>query len=240
MDAETRRSVYTAVTDFVGDLEELPMNKNAKKSTPYNLYRRLLTHVKIDENDGSQMDKFTKGFVKFFKVNKCYLESDKELLKMPEKTSIFFSERVYLEIQKFIKYLEKEERENLTIIRQHLLTIYAIIKPSEEAFSALEESTDGASKMLKKMGFDKKSKEGQLVSNIVDKAQNVIECVDSSDPQDAIMALFASGGISDIVESIKNGAEDENGGGINMQTLLAGLQNAMGQVVTENKIVEEK
>ena len=241
MDIESRRSVYTAVKDLVDDLRILSINKNPKKPSPYNLYSRLLTHVKIDENDGLQMDKFIKGFLKFFKTNMCYLENNHELVKMPKGTNIVFSERVYLEIQRFIDYIAKKEEKNLTVIRQHLLTIHAIIKPSEEAFAALEETTEDASKMLKKMGIDKKSKEGQLVSNIVEKAQNVIKDVDSSNPQDAILALMTSGGLAEIINTINDGVSDGDAtGGLNLRALLDGMQNAVGGIVDkdEGKITE--
>lgn len=221
--------VISNLKDLVSALECFkPKNKGV---TPYNFYQRLLSKVDLskDENSG---DSFLKGLVQFFKTHEKLLENMKEFKKLPKKETIKFisdkgvSDRVYLEIQKFV-HLSTEE--NKDVIRKYLLVMKNIIEKHYDEFTVSISGSGSSKKMLNKMGLDPNTPEGQFISNIAQKTTDKVGNLGNvSDPMQAITQLFMGGGITEMVNGIKDGVEGKGGSQLNLGKLLKGMQNAVG------------
>lgn len=216
---------FKAIKAFVQDLWSV---FGGNQTTPLALYRRLLMKADEDDNDTvACINNFSQGFKVFLSNYEVNLESAEEFIKIPKGTVIRYkgnSERVFIEIQKFIFKSKADEKE---IIRQHLLTIAATIDPNEKTLEAL-----GSSPILEKFGMKDNSKEGQFVSNIMTKARKSMENVDTEDPTVAIMNLLGSGIVGEMVSGLKDGVE---GGTMDMQNLLKSMTGALNTVMEENQ-----
>lgn len=221
MDAEDSKVAFRAIRDFVDDLWDLFDNKS-KKTTPLGLYRRLTQCIKEDE-PGPGIDKCLSGFRLFLTTYSGCLSDPNEMMEtIPRDTVIRYgtSKNVYLEIQKYLYQTKGDDRE---VIRQHLLTIAAIIEPSEEALASLE----NAGNILGKMGLNDDSNESKFIGNIMGRARSAMENVNTEDPSEAIMGLLGSGLVPDIIQGLQSGVEN---GSLDMNKLLGGLQGAMASM----------
>lgn len=196
---------------------------SSKQVTPLALYHRLIQHIK-EEDPGPGIERCVSGFATFFRTYSACLSDSEEMMKtIPRDTVIRYgsSKNVYLEIQ---KYLYKARGDNREIIRQHLLTISAIIEPSEAALAEL----DAAAPLLERMGLNDGSKEGEFVTGIMQKAKSAMENVETDDPSAAIMGLFSSGIVTDMVQGLQSGVQD---GTMDMNKLLGSMQGALASVM---------
>lgn len=235
---ENHGTTFDAIKDFLSELWGVFGSPTQK--TPLALYNRLISKVEFEHlNQG--VDKYISGFKIFFTNFEKSLETSKEFLNIPRETVIRYgdSNKVYIEIQKYIYKSTKEQKE---VIRQHLLTIAATIDPSEKKLSALNSNAA----ILEKMGRGG-SAESRQIQNVMDKAKKAMSKVETDDPTEAIAALFSSGVITDMMKDFQGGME--NGTLIpeklmsslqeSLTGVMGGVQDGEGEGINFDKIVLE-
>jgi len=216
---------FNGVKFFVDDLWFL-YGDNSTPS-PINLYKRLLS--KVDSGDTEVVNKFLNGFKYFLSTYEKQIVEGR-LLDIPKGVRVNYgdSKRVYLEIQ---KYIYKADDTTRLAIKQHLLTISAILDPSKEKLDQLDENK------IEDFGIDESTPEGRLFGDIMYQTREAMNGVDSSNPTIALMTLMKSGVISNMVNTLQNKAES---GEIDIQSLIGTMQTAMGSAMnTEQLAVED-
>ncbi len=215
---------YEAIQSLVSDLWSV---HKSTQNTPLSLYRRLMQKEDTDINQThDKMNNYVQGFRVFLSNYEESVKKMEDFVLIPKGTVIRYkdSERVYLEIQKYIYKADNEEKE---IIRKHLLTIAATIDPDEKTLTALESAP-----ILEKFNIKGNGKEGQFVSDIMRKAKKAMENSDADDPTTAIMGLLSSGVVTDMVKGLQGGVES---GAMDMTKLLTSMQGALSEVIESNK-----
>lgn len=200
----TQREAFNAILLFVNDLWDA--FGNPKKVTPLTLYHRLITSLKVSDNES--MAKIVDGFRRFLKTYELALLKGK-VEEIPENTKITYggSERVCLEIQKYF-YQSRASEETTAIIRQHLLTIGMILDPRADKITELEnvqkEREEAAAAVLP--GIDINTKEGRFINDIFETAKSGMEGVDTSDPMQAMMGVYRSGAFQKMMGGFNDGS----------------------------------
>jgi hypothetical protein len=206
---------FGAIVNFVGDLWET--FGKCSSVTPLALYNRLIVRIGLGDVDSIQ--KAIDGFKEFLGPQEKSIMSG-HLETIPRGTVIRYgtSDKVYLEVQKFIYQSDPQTKE---IIRQHLLTISTIIAPNKEKMAQLE-------KRISALNVDTSTREGRFINDIMEKAKTNMTDVDPQDPMKAMMTIFQSGIIQEMVVGLQQGV---GSGEMNMQTLLGTMQNAIGAIM---------
>lgn len=224
-DPETKknRDAFSAIVSFVNDLWDVFGNK--KKVSPLALYHRLTENLVI--SDTSSVTKIVDGFKVFFRAHELCILKD-ELEKIPRDVVIYYgdSKKVYLEIQKFI-YKTEDDSETRASLRKHLLNISTILDPTDSKIAELEkrEASGG-------LNVDTSTKEGQFIHNIMEKAKTSMADISTDKPMEAMMTIFKSGVIQDMVQGLQQGV---GSGEMSMQKLLGTMQSAIGAIMPEAK-----
>lgn len=230
---ERKIKAFTAIVNFVNDLSDV--FGSSKKVTPLSLYNRLVVkHIKF--TDINRIDEAIAGFNTFFvKYGDCLIKQEWD--KIPRDTIISYgtSESICLEIQ---KYLHQAGEEDKKVIRQHLLTIQAIIRPADN--NALLQELEkipmtglplGAPGDLKAaLKIDENTNEGRFISGIMNKTKEAMEGMDTSNPTTALLGLAQSGIVQDLIGGLQNGvANGQMDMGKLLQTMTGALQAFMPQ-----------
>ena len=208
---------FNAVITFVNDLWEV--FGTPKKATPLALYKRLISHIKFA--DAEAINKVLSGFRQFLVTYEDAIMHN-NLDSIPRGTQIKYgdSTSIYLDIQKFI-HQTKNDPDTREAIRQHLVTISAILEPDSKKLEELD-------KKLEDLNINLDSREGEFITGIMHKAKDSMEQVDTENPGQAIMGLLNSGVIQDMVVGLQQGV---NSGEMDMQKLLGSMQTAIGAVM---------
>lgn len=218
----TSNITFTAIKHFVEALVSVFGTGGGK--SPLGFYNRLISHVE-DKVSAQGVEKYVSGFKEFFSNFGSNLESIDDMMTIPRDTIIKYGdgERVYIEIQKFI-YKSKSQPDQLNIIRQHLLTISATIKPDENLLVALEKSP--------MQTFENADFGSSFVKTEMDNIREVLENenIDMSDPINAMTVLASSGVITGMIERLKNAVDS---GKLNPQKMLEGLQTTLADLMTD-------
>lgn len=206
----------TGFNAVVNCIEDLWSVFGSKKATPLALYRRLISHIKF--TDAEAINKSLSGFRQFLMIHDDYIIND-ELEKIPRGTVIKYgtNDRVYIDIQKYIYQSDKETKE---AIRQHLITISAILDPNDKKITELEKK---ASQML----TSSNSKEGEFISGIMSKAKNVMQQGDMDNPTQAIAGIFKSGLLQEMISGLQEGVES---GELSQEKLMSSMQGLTGMM----------
>lgn len=211
---------FNAVATFVKDLSSV--FGNTKKPTPLALYHRLIEHIEhIKPLDPEAVNKVLCGFRQFLVTYEDNIING-TLDSIPRGTVIKYgtSETVYLEIQKYI-YQTRKDPETREAIRQHLVTISAIIEPDEKKLDELD-------KRINDLNIDPNTREGEFITGIMHKAKDNMQEMDTNNPGQAIMSLLGSGIIQEMVVGLQQGVSS---GEMDMQKLLGSMQSAMGAIM---------
>jgi len=208
---------FAAVITFVNDLWDV--FGNPKKPTPLALYRRLVDHIKF--SDAEAINKVLSGFREFLVTYEDSIINNK-LDSIPRGTVIRYGESktVYLDIQKYI-YQTQKDLETREAIRQHLVTISAILEPDSKKLEELD-------KRISDLNIDMDSREGEFITGIMHKAKDSMENIDTENPGQAIMGLLSSGVIQDMVSGLQQGVSS---GEMDMAKLLGSMQTAIGAII---------
>ena len=211
---------FRAIKELISDLRELYSNPKS----PLALYNRLIQHIK-DNEQGPGINKCISGFVNFFDTHAKHLDSVELMMeKIPRGTTIPYgtSDKVFIEIQKFLHLADEESRE---AIRMHLLTIATIMEPDETALNNLDTATATSRSLQKdlltRMGLDADSKEGTFISDTMAEIQESMKDCKTDDPTAAIMGLMPM--IPGIMGKLRDGVTD---GSIDMTKLISSMGGA--------------
>lgn len=233
---------FSAIKSFVTDLWGI---YGSKTVTPLALYHRLLQKIKSEEKDRIKMT--VDGFIEFLKENEKYLITQ-EYNNIPMGTKITFglSPNISIDIQHYIHRSNSDTKE---AIRQHLLTIAIILSPSEEKITTLEKSqTDTVNvnsnvnnaptaneqeNAMKELGIDTTTQEGKFIGNIMDRTRIAMENVTTDNPMQAMMAMFQSGVLTDMIGGMQQGVDSGN---MDMGKLFGVMQHAMGSLAPPGKV----
>ena len=211
---EIHLKAFNAISEFVNDLWEA--YGDPTKVTPLALYRRLIQHIQFSHEEAimraiGPFQKFTK------KYNDIIIEGDLSKIHRGEVINYGENPRVLIEVQKFI---HKGDDQTKSIIHQHLLTISAILNPSEEALKELE-------KKMEAISLDD-SPEGQFLNEILEKARSSVGDSDTDNPMAAMGSLLQSGVVQDLFSGLQSGIAS---GEMDFQKLLGSMQGALGSLM---------
>lgn len=208
---------FGAIVNFVNDLWDVFGKANVV--TPLSLYHRLVSKITLSDVDG--IEKAVTGFKDFLTSNEVYLTSNK-LENIPRGVVIKYgaSDKIVLEIQKFIYQSDPSIKMS---IRQHLLTISAIIEPNKTRLAQLE-------KKIGDLGIDTNTVEGKFITDIMEKAKTSMASVNTDDPMQAMMAVFQSGIIGDMIGGLQNGVTS---GKMDIRALMSTMQKSIGSIMPE-------
>jgi hypothetical protein len=213
--------VFGAIVAFVEDLWE--GFGGSTKVTPLSLYHRLIQKMSFDNAVG--IEKIIQGFAKFFENYRVVVVSDK-LSDLPRDTKIHYGDnaKIYLDIQ---KYIYQADASTKNVIHQHLLTIAALIESDKARLDELE-------KRLKAAKLNENVAENKFVNNIMEKTKTAMEAIDPNEtnPMSAVMTLFKSGLVQDMISGIQEGVETGN---MNPEKLFGSLSTVVGQVMSQYK-----
>ena len=211
---------FNSVVTFVNDL--WLVFGNDKRVCPLALYRRLIEHIKFVDSEA--INKILCNFKEFLSTYEVNIMSN-TLEYIPRGTFITYgnSQKVYIDIQKFI-YKTKDDPETRETIRQHLITISAILEPNEKKLKELNKSIFP--------DIDSNStKEDIFINNIMGKAKSSMENMNQdSDPTTAIMGLLSSGIVQDMVFGLQEGVEN---GEMDVKKLLGTMNSAIGNLIPQ-------
>lgn len=181
-----------AVTLFVDALWDVFREEGVN---PLALYHRLLEKIKPE--DETEVTTCLSGFRRFLVTYHETLVSNR-MASIPADAVISYgtSKSVHLPIGAFIR---KADTDTVAVIRQHLLTISAILEPNSTRFT---EITDA----VKRAQVDTTTKEGSFVHNIMMRTAEIDTSADGN-PMTAITGLLSSGMLTDMVSSMTSGVQ---------------------------------
>lgn len=212
---------FTAVLSFVDDLWSVfgSDESKTKKKSPLYLYKYLVEKITFKDTNG--INTVLNSFKAFFAVHEDSIMND-NLQNIPRDTVIRYGEspRVYLEIQKYI-YQTQKDKPTQEAIRQHLITISSILEPNKKKLAELDKSLHAISN---------NSNEGQFISDIMGRAQskvNNLGDIDMNNPASAVMGLFQSGIITDMVAGMQEGVAS---GRMDPKKLMSTMQSMMSSM----------
>ena len=217
------KTVFESILGFVEACWDV-FGEKSSTSSPLYLYYTIINRINENKVDKVElgMQKCIDGFVAFFgKYVECLDDPKHMLEKIPRGTIIHYgdSEKIYLEIQRF---LYQSKRDNREVLRQHLLTISALLDPSDRNLAILE--------TVDKLGLED-GPEKDFMGNIIRKAQDAMTNIDSSNPTEAVMSLLSSGIINDVMTGVEEMKNSEDG--IDFSKLVGSMQKAMANMMPE-------
>ena len=192
---------FPTIIDFVKDLRKLYDEKDTINQTvnPFTLFCRLIentektNNLKVQEVIIDKFKIFLSEYGEYLKDTAAMME------KIDSEAKITHQSNIYLDIFKFIRDASPEQRE---IIRRHLLTIYATIKPSESILSSLCEAS-----------LMDVSKEKSFIESVVSQTEQVMSNIDKEGDAGTIISQLLMNGegpkmIGDIFSGLASGLSD--------------------------------
>lgn len=168
-------------------------------------------------------------------------------LKFPPNTILKYNDAIYVDLNKLVEMCDSDD---LLCVKEYIMTIGALLcskpalrKKATEVVTKLknENSTspppsivsntnllstsgNGGGNLSKALGIDDSTNEGQYISSLLGKVQNIITEDDMKNPQQAIMKLMMSGVLSEMM----SGAKDKMSSG---EMTLSGMMNTLQHIV---------
>lgn len=194
------KNTFVAIKSFVDELYE-GFKDTETKTSPLALYWRLLTLIDQQSNIAAKTY-IVEGFDTFFKEHDGPLVSGK-LELIPEGTRINYPNKngIYIDIYKFLRPSDDDVH---IIVRQHLMTISAILNPDEKKLKAIEKSEkSNAVLAIPNDG----SEESIFLQGVMEKAKLAMGDVevDGDNPTGAVMGMLQSGVVTDMLSGIQEG-----------------------------------
>jgi hypothetical protein len=212
--------IFNSILTFA---EELTENFGEKQHS-LKLYYRLLLKVKSNERD--EVDRHVKLFSDFVVSNKEAIliqNYDKLILK-----TILYSQNINIKIEEIFRMSDKN---NISVIWQHLLYLYFLVTNDKTAKDKLEELQ---SQPVKETEINIPGIENNFLQGFMQDIEQNINLNENTDPMSAISTLMSSGVLMKMVDKMKNGMEN---GSINPQQLmgsLTGMLNTSGMAGSDN------
>lgn len=207
--------IFKAITGFISELNE----EFGARHKSIALYNRLLEKTGIVHV--GPVNKHIDCFRVFFTKNQKAVEEQK--LELFTDSKITYSDRVYVDVSTVIKQSTKD---NVKIIWQHLLTIWALIDPTSHARSILNNLNNEANAPNNP---NNPNDEDDFLTNIINKVEQTVskEKIDPENPMAAISTLMQSGVMSDLVNGMQKGLSD---GSLNVGKLMNSVQSMIGKM----------
>ena len=205
-------SCFSIIVEFVNQLYLQFGNKT--KVTPLGLYKKIIENLKI--SDKEFIGRVINGFREFFKRNEQSLETG-NLFLIQKGEKIYYSETIFIEIQKFI-HKSRNDAETLETISEYLKLIDTTLNPTNEKFNNLEKSVESS--------VDTSTDEGKFISDILVKTKDSVSGDDMKNPLTAITGIVQSGVLTTLWEGISGSGKK----GLDPQKLLGSLQGALGVI----------
>jgi len=225
------KKTFTAIKSFVDELYE-GFKDEETKTSPLVLYWRLLTLIEQNDNlSGKTL--VVNGFNDFFKSYDSELVSGKTET-IPEGTRILYPKQpgIYIDIY---RYLRPSPDDVHIVVRQHLMTISAILNPNEKKLKEIER----AEKKNTVLAIPNDgSEEAKFLSNIMEKAKTSMADVeiDGDNPTGAVMGMLQSGVVTDMLEGIQDGM---GSGKFNYKKMARMMQTLISSFVPEDSDEDE-
>jgi hypothetical protein len=216
--SDVHLKAYSAIINLVNDLWSV---FETKTMSCIALYNRLCQRIVLSDKDS--INKLIIGFETFYDSCGSFVLENK-LNKIPVGTIIKYgdNQKVCLEIQKYIYQSDDDSRE---IIRNHLLTIMAILKPEKKTIDELERKWK-----------EENSKEGKFVSDLLKRTKETMADVDGDNPMAAMMGLMKSGVVPDLINGLQKGVSS---GEMDMGKLFSAMSGAMSSLMPKQESTQE-
>lgn len=208
---EKQVNAFAIIVDFIKDLWDVFGDNTV---TPLALYFRLTQHIK--PGDVTAITKSVLGFHEFLQA----FDLDEDL--SPEvKIRYGTSDKVYLEIGKYFTAADDDMK---SAIRRYFLTISAVLEPNKEKIEKMTQFE----KKVAGLNINTDTAEGKFINGIMSKAKTTMENVHTDDPMKAMMSIFSSGVVQDMVVGLQQGV---GSGQMNTQRLLSTMQSAISALM---------
>ncbi len=197
--------IFKAISNFVRDLND----NFGTKQRSLQLYSRLISKTKIIHE--GPIKKHVDAFNVFCTENKDAISTkNKNGLKC---NKITYSDKVYINMGLIFQQSNKQE---MSAIWKHLLTIMALLDPSSKAKSVLRESLHSSGEA-----------EQNFLTNIIDKVETNIDPSSTSNPMEAVSKIMSSGIFTDLVGGMSSGLQS---GELDLGKLMGSVQNMVGSL----------
>jgi hypothetical protein len=183
MSTDTSLITFKAISTFTNELNEL--FKDEQRSLK--LYCHLINKTTLAHD--KPIKKHVEAFRKFCVDNRDAI-TGKDGSKLVA-TKIEYSTKALIDMEQIFLLAD---RETISVIWSHLLTISALVDPAGKAKQILQEKTDGGT-------------EANFLTDIISKVENHVD-PDSNNPMDAISSIMKSGIFTDLVGGMGNGLQD--------------------------------
>ena len=195
---------YKAIAEFVS-----AMHGTYRNNKPLALYNRLIVRTPITDNES--IKKHVDIFQKYLATNKQQLTTGK---LSDLKRIIYKKESIYIDLPEFIKISDKED---LLVIKNHLLTISLVMNPADEMISNILEHVEQG------------GKEGEFLGDIMGTVQEMMGGMDfdeNANPMEGIMKM-----VGNIFPKMMSGMQQGmQSGDLDPTKLLGGIQKMLSGI----------
>lgn len=199
---------FTTLCSFVNE-----MSAFFNKDLALKLYNHLL--VKTTLADTVPVEKHISEFTDFCKNNRKHiLEANTAL---PQK-KINYSERVYIDFEKIISEILKEDSaaETLTVLFDHLLLLSSVFDPEGNASEVIKNKAQSDDKTSEIKEF---LEGNEFLSGMMKKVESQVD--PGSNPMEAMSKMMSSGLLQELVVGMQ---ENIDSGKMNVQDLMTSVQ----------------
>ena len=204
---DTSLVAFKAIVNFTTNLSEVfgEEHKSVK------LYNHLLSKTTLAHENAIQ--KHIDIFRQFVVDNRDAILKSNHSDLLEEKSTITYSNRVYLDMKEILSKTDKDTR---SVIWQHLLIISALLDPTGRAKQILQEQKES------------KTSEGEadFLNNIIGKIENNVD-LETSNPMEAVSSIMQSGVFNELVQGMGSGLQD---GSLDIGKLMGTVQNMVTQL----------
>ena len=194
--------LYKCIKTYVNNLDEC----YGEDLVNIRLYNNLLK--KTTSSHTEAIAKHIKLFSDFCDVNEKHILGNEYNNLVNSK--IKFTENVYLDVNEILEMCDDNgEKKNMW---KHLQLMCSVNNPSINA---------------KEILFKKETSETNFLKNMMDKVENSVENMDSSNPMEAITGMMSSGVFSELVGSMTSGLQS---GDLNIGNLLGTVNEMVGSM----------
>jgi len=199
--------IFNAIVNFIKDLNDC----FGDKLMSLQLYNRLLDKTTVSHKEA--ISKHIKLFTEWCSINKESILDKNYSNFINEK--IQYSEKVYLD---FDKIFEQSDKDQESVIWQHILTICAYTNPEIKAKQILKKDASN-------------SCEKNFLQDMIDKVEeNVGDTDNLGDPMQAVASMMSSGVFNELVGNMTSGLQN---GELNLSKLMGTVNTMVSSIADE-------
>jgi hypothetical protein len=190
---------FQAISDFISDIAGI----YGESLLELDAYNKLLSATTLKNK--SAIENHIKIFTSYCKDNEKTIITQNE----NDIKNIIYSDALFIDMKTIFKMAEKD---NKTVIWNHLLTLLYMTNPSVELKAMLKKQ-----QAVKK---DMNDNESQFLENMIDKLQNNVSEEQMNNPMSAMMGLLSSGVLTDLMGQAQSQSQSGN---LNIKKLLGSV-----------------